>query len=87
VDVALAYAATDASGSTVCAVTVTSNEPQDAAGDGHTAIDWRIVNGTHVQLRAERSGRGAGRIYTVTVTCADPAGNTTTASTTVIVPE
>jgi hypothetical protein len=87
VDVALAYAATDASGSTVCAVTVTSNEPPDATGDGHTGVDWRIVSGTHVQLRAERSGRGTGRVYTVTVSCADPAGNTTTASMAVVVPK
>jgi hypothetical protein len=87
VDVSLTYSATDASGSAACAVTVTSNEPQDATGDGHTAADWRIVSGTHVQLRAERSGRGAGRVYTVTVTCGDPAGNTASAVAMVTVPK
>jgi predicted extracellular nuclease len=87
VDVSLAYGATDASGSTACAVSVNSNEAADAAGDGHTASDWRLVSGTHVQLRAERSGRGAGRVYTLTVTCADAAGNTASASASVIVPK
>jgi hypothetical protein len=87
VDVALAYRATDASGSTACTVAVISNEPQDGTGDGHTAGDWTIVGSTHVQLRAERSGHGAGRAYTLTITCADPAGNTATASTTVVVPK
>jgi hypothetical protein len=27
-------------------------------------------------LRAERSGNGAGRVYTITITCKDSAGNT-----------
>jgi hypothetical protein len=37
-------------------------------------------------LRAERSGGGSGRIYTVTVEATDEAGNTTTATTEVTVP-
>jgi hypothetical protein len=87
VDVALACSAADASGSAACTVSVSSNEPHDATGDGHTVSDWRIVSGTHVQLRAERSGHGAGRVYTVTVSCADRAGNTASAFTTVAVPK
>ena len=37
--------------------------------------DWKI-NGDHkVKLRAERSGQGSGRIYTITVQASDEAGN------------
>ncbi len=38
-----------------------------------------------MQLRSERSGTGNGRIYTITVTCKDAAGNPTIKSTTVTV--
>lgn len=37
----------------------TSNEPEDAKGNGHTAPDIDIAGGG-VQLRAERSGGGTG---------------------------
>jgi hypothetical protein len=85
VDVALLYSATDASGAAACRVAVSSNEPTNARGDGNTAVDWAIVSSTHVQLRAERSGRGTSRIYTLTVTCADAAGNASAASASVVV--
>jgi hypothetical protein len=39
-----------------------------------------------VSLRAERAGSGTGRIYTVTITAKDAAGNTSTATTAVSVP-
>lgn len=86
VDVMLSYTATDASGAAACTVAVTSNEPVDGKGDGNTAVDWEIVNGHHVRLRAERDGRGSGRTYTVTLTCADPSGNTSAATATAFVP-
>jgi hypothetical protein len=37
-------------------------------------------------LRAERSGTGTGRIYTLTIRCRDAAGNAATGTTTVVVP-
>jgi hypothetical protein len=40
-----------------------------------------------VRLRAERSGLGDGRTYTITVTCRDTAGNTTARTVTVTVPK
>jgi hypothetical protein len=55
-------------------------------GDGDTAPDWVIVDAHHVLLRAERGGKGNGRVYTITVTCVDPSGNTTTRTATVRVP-
>jgi hypothetical protein len=80
VDVLVSYSASDPSGPVTCGLTVVSNEPADARGDGHTAIDAVVVDPNHVQLRAERSGTGNGRIYTVIVTCTDPNGNRSTAS-------
>lgn len=52
-----------------CSLSVTSNEPVNGTGDGDTAPDWEIVDAHHVKLRAERSGGGSGRIYTITITC------------------
>jgi hypothetical protein len=43
---------------------VTSNESVDGTGDGNTSPDW-IITHDGVKLRAERSGNGSGRIYTV----------------------
>ncbi|CAN5469433.1 hypothetical protein BH23ACI1_BH23ACI1_02550 [soil metagenome] len=85
VDVALSFSVTDASNAVSCAVGVASNEPATGIGDGNTAVDWEVVSTHHVRLRAERSGAGAGRIYTVTLTCADPSGNVAAATATATV--
>lgn len=70
-----------------CRVTsVTSNEPVDGLGDGHTAADWEISGNLAVKLRAERSGRGSGRVYTITALCTDASGNSSTQTTAVSVP-
>jgi hypothetical protein len=60
-------------------VSVTSNEslaPDDVVITGDLTVD----------LRAERSGNGSGRIYTITVQCADAAGDVATKTVTVTVP-
>lgn len=44
-------------------------------GSGNTEPDWVITNDHCVQLRAERSGKGKGRIYTITIQAQDAAGN------------
>jgi hypothetical protein len=56
-------------------ISITSNEPINGKGDGNTSPDWRIVDNLHVELRAERSGGGSGRVYTITVRCTDASGN------------
>jgi predicted extracellular nuclease len=71
---------------TVELVSVTSNEPDDGLGDGDTADDIVITDSDTFQLRAERSGTGTGRVYTVTYRATDACGNSTTASATVTVP-
>jgi hypothetical protein len=70
---------------------VASNEPVNGLGDGNTASDWTtpVVDAqgnVSVQLRAERAGGGNGRIYTVSVTATDAAGNATTVPVNVSVP-
>jgi hypothetical protein len=81
IDVTVAYQATDLVGVSACSLSVASNEPANGTGDGNTATDWVVVDAHHVQLRAERAGTGSGRIYTLTVTCADAAHNVSTATT------
>jgi predicted extracellular nuclease len=71
---------------TVVLVSVTSNEPDNGLGDGDTANDIVIVDDYTFKLRAERSGTGDGRVYTITYEVMDICGNSTVASTTVTVP-
>ena len=71
-----------------CAITaVASNEAATPCGDGSHEPDGEILGPTTLLLRAERCGGGSGRIYTVEMACSDEAGNSTTASTTVMVPK
>jgi len=46
-----------------------------------------IEDNHHVQLRAERSGSGSGRVYTVAVISIDNVGNASSKSATVTVPK
>jgi hypothetical protein len=87
VAVTVNYAATDDSSPPTCTLRATSNEPVNGKGDGNTAPDWQVIDAHHVQLRAERSGKDNGRIYTITITCRDSTGLTATKPVTVIVPK
>ncbi|MFJ5621545.1 family 16 glycosylhydrolase [Peribacillus loiseleuriae] len=70
---------------------VTSNESDDGKGDGNTTNDIQDVelntSDSHISLRAERSGKGEGRVYTITYTASDYAGNIVTKEATVLVPK
>lgn len=70
----------------VVLISVTSNEPDNGLGDGDTANDIVINPDGSILLRAERSGTGSGRLYTITYRATDIAGNETIASTAVSVP-
>jgi hypothetical protein len=60
---------------TVTITGVKQDEPTNGLGDGDTAIDAIIsANYDSVQLRAERSGNGNGRVYTVYFTASDFEG-------------
>ena len=87
VPVAIKIVSRDNCGIAECKIIgVTSNEPVNGLGDGDTEPDWQIVDNTHVNLRAERSGRGNGRIYTVTVQCTDIHQSISTSTVQVTVP-
>ena len=70
--------------SQVSLVSVTSNEPDNDKGDGNTEEDIQGAEigteDTELMLRAERSGQGDGRVYTITYAVTDHAGNVTEAS-------
>ena len=63
----------------------TSNEPPLEIGSGQTSPDI-VITGPTVQLRAERSGTGTGRIYALTAEASDLAGNRATGTATCTVP-
>jgi hypothetical protein len=71
---------------TLTLVSVTSNEADNGKGDGNTVNDFVIINDFTFKLRAERSGKGSGRVYTITYEATDASGNSSTASVTVEVP-
>jgi len=56
-----------------------------ASNEG-TGADWEIAGPLTVTLRADRAGNGSGRVYVITVRCADASGNASTATATVAVP-
>jgi len=66
-------------------VTGISNEPIDP-NDPAIVITPDGSGGFVVQLQADRLGNGNGRIYTLTATANDLAGNTTTTTATCTVP-
>ncbi len=73
---------------------IVSNEPDNGTGDGDQPNDIQATDGGPVPfgsdvrfflLRAERSGGGDGRIYTVTYSATDASGNSTSAVAYVVV--
>ena len=60
---------------TITVTSITQDEVTNGLGDGDTAVDATInANGT-VFLRAERSGKGNGRVYHVHFTASDIEGS------------
>lgn len=58
---------------------VTSDEPEDGKGNGHTKNDIVIApDGKSVDLRIERQGKGNDRVYTIYIQAVDERGNVTT---------
>jgi hypothetical protein len=70
--------------------TATSSEPDSGPGKGDRPDDIQgfILDSpeTSGELRAERLGSGAGRMYTLGYTCYDTAGNTSSCDNYVLVP-
>ena len=72
-------------------VSIASNEPDNGLGDGDTVDDITGAafgqDDREFQLRAERSGKGGGRVYTITYEVRDASGNASLAKATVKVPK
>jgi hypothetical protein len=66
---------------------ISVNEPEDGQGDGNTSNDVHVTPDGQIFLRAERSGKGNGRVYTITMRAIDAAGNIAFASANVVVPK
>jgi hypothetical protein len=56
-------------------IRVRSSESLNGRGDGNTSSDYQIVGDHAVKVRAERSGKGDGRVYTITLQAKDTSGN------------
>jgi len=72
----------------VVITSVSSDEPENikGMGDSNTLNDIVIVNSQTVKLRAERQGKGNGRVYTINFEVKDASGNTVHSSFKVWVP-
>jgi len=87
VPVSLSVSAIDNCGPVTSKIkSVRSNEPISGLGHGDLSPDWIITGDLNLELRAERSLKGHGRIYTITVESKDAAGNSSTGDVTVTVP-
>lgn len=65
------YISADNANETSCVLSVTSNDPE-AKGQ-----DAQVIDAHSIRLRALRLPNGLARIYMISVTCTDSAGNTT----------
>ncbi len=87
VNVTINANATDNSGSLTLSAAVASNEPVDQLNpDWIQPVIDQASGIITLQLRADRSGNGPGRTYTVTVFAADASGNIANVAVPVIVP-
>jgi PKD domain/FG-GAP repeat len=85
--VTLSVSASDNCSAVTCQlVNVVSNEPANGIGDGDAEPDWLIGSSLALDLRAERSGLGNGRTYSIAVECVDEKGNTSSVTIPVTVP-
>lgn len=100
IDVTVNYTTTDNCSAPAMIVSTLSVAKQDLGreeeddddddDDGHgkkNEPDWVIVDAHHVKLRAERLGDSDGRLYLITITSTDQAGNSATKVVTVFVPK
>ncbi len=69
----------------VSLVSISINE-SNTKGSGRTDDDIQIGDDGSIYLRAERSGTGSDRVYTITYRAVDDCGNVSESSATVTVP-
>jgi hypothetical protein len=71
---------------TLAVTGIEQDEPVNGKGDGNTAPDGFGVGTSQASVRAERSGKGQGRLYFIHVTANDGRGGTCQGTVTVGVP-
>lgn len=57
---------------------LTNTTDKHVLADGNTELDWEITGDLTVLLRAESSGLGNGRVYTIHIECTDNSQNVAT---------
>jgi len=72
---------------TIAVIGITQDEPVDGKSDGHTAPDGAGVGTPIASVRAERSGKGDGRVYAISFSADDGRGGTCQGVVTVNVPK
>ena len=75
----------DSDSVTITVTGVTQDEPVNAKGDGNTRPD-AVIQGGAASVRAERSGKGNGRVYQLSFKAEDGKGGLCTGAVTVSVP-
>jgi hypothetical protein len=65
---------------------IMQDEPTNGVGDGDTCPDSAGIGTSTAQVRAERSGTGNGRVYTIFFTATDGRGGSTSGTVKVSVP-
>jgi hypothetical protein len=65
---------------------ITQDEAVNAKGSGNTSPDGRGVGSSTASIRAEREGKGNGRVYAISFVASDPAGMECSDSVEVCVP-
>jgi hypothetical protein len=65
---------------------ITSNEPQSGGDPLDRSPDWEGVGTSQASVRAERNGDGDGRVYTISFSAEDSAGQACSGQVTVTVP-
>jgi 6-phosphogluconolactonase (cycloisomerase 2 family) len=71
-----------------CVLTVSSTGKPNGAGDKNGSPDWEVIDAHHLMLRAERSGDGDGRVYTITIKCTNNTNRLSSSQViTVVVPK
>jgi streptogramin lyase len=76
----------DGDATTIRVTGIRQDEPVNDKADGNTVPDGQGVGTAVAQLRAERSGKGNGRVYHIAFEASDPNGRTCTGSVAVGVP-
>lgn len=72
---------------TITIDSITQDEPTNGLGDGDTPIDGAGIGTGTAQVRAERSGKGDGRVYVISFTASDSKGGTCSGKVSVCVPK